>query len=475
MKKIKILTITLAIAVITMIAFFGIYTQVQNRMENQVKDYSEAMDLKGSRNIKLTVNTESTTTIKDAEGKVVEQEEELTDEQIAEKGYTKEEIPNNKEEIKNVENYRASQKVMEKRLKKLGIDNYMIKLDEQTGDMIIELPENDKTDSVVSTVSEVGRFEIIDSETNEVLMDNSNIKTAKVMYGSGNSSTMNNGTSVYLDIEFNKEGKKKLEEISNQYVKIEDTATNDENTNTEDTTNNKNAEDTESTEAEKEKKITMKVDDQTIMSTSFDEPIKIGKLQLSIGSSTTDTDTLQGYVEQASNMATVLDTGNMPIKYDLDENQYVLSDITANKIQIGIYIVLAIIIVAIIALFIKYKLLGSLGTISYIGFISLFVLVIRYTNVVLSLEGLFGIIMVLLLNYVLINKLLTKANNRVEVYKEFFIKIIPIIILAISFCFIGWTPISSFGMVMFWGIVLIAIYNSIVTNSLLKIEEGKEK
>lgn len=468
MKKIKILTITLAIIAITMIAFFGIYTQVQNRMENQVKDYSEAMDLKGSRNIKLTVNTESITTIKDAEGKVIE--EELTDEQIAEKGYTKEGIPNNKEEIKNAENYRASQKVIEKRLKKLGIDNYIIKLDEQTGDMIIELPENDQTDSAISNISETGKFEIIDSETNEVLMDNNDIKTAKVMYGSG-SSTTSGGTSVYLDIEFNKKGKKKLEEISNQYVKVEDTSTE------ENTTEGESATTEENTASETtEKTITMKIDDETIMSTSFDEPIKIGRLQLSVGSSETDTDTLRGYVEQATSMATVLDTGNMPVKYDLNQNQYVLSDITANEMQIGIYVILAIIVVGIIVLLIRYKALGALGTISYIGFISLFMLVIRYTNVVLSIEGLLGMMIIAFaLDYILIGKLLAKTDSKLEVYKEFFIKIIPIIILAITFCFVGWTPISSFGMVMFWGIVLIAVYNSIVTNSLLKINAGKEK
>ena len=148
MKKIKILTITLVIIAITMIAFFGVYTQVQNRMENQIKDYTDAMDLKGSRNIRLTVSTGNTTVVKDAEGKVIE--EELTDEQIAEKGYTKEEVPDNKEEIKNVENYKASKKVIEKRLKKLGVDNYHIKLDEQTGDIVIEFTENDQTDSIIS-------------------------------------------------------------------------------------------------------------------------------------------------------------------------------------------------------------------------------------------------------------------------------------------------------------------------------------
>lgn len=462
MKKIKILTITLVIIAITMIAFFGVYTQVQNRMENQIKNYTDAMDLKGSRNVRLTVSTGNTTVVKDSEGKVVE--EELTDEQIAEKGYTKEEVPDNKEEIKNVESYKDSKKVIEKRLKKLGADNYRIKLDEQTGDIVIEFTENDQTDSIISNINTAGKFEIVDSQTNEVLMNNSDIKKAKVMYGSDNSTgTANSGTSVYLDIEFNKEGKKKLEEISNQYVKVEEeNTTEEENANTEE-----NAIDKE------EKTVTMKIDDETIMSTSFEEPIKIGKLQLSVGSSSTDADTLQGYIEQASNMATVLDTGNMPVKYELGENQYVLSDITKNDIEIAVYVVLGIIVLGIILLFIRYKVVGTLGIISYIGFISLFMLLVRYTNVVLSVEGILGILMVFVLDYMLINKLL--KDNKIESYQEFFTKIIPIMILAITFCFIRWVPISSFGMVMFWGIVLIAIYNSIVTNYLLKINAGKEK
>lgn len=462
MKKIKILTITLAIIAITMIAFLGIFTQVQNRMENQVKDYSNAMDLKGSRNIRLKVNMESKIIIKDAEGKVVEDTENLTDEQIAEKGYTKEETPNNGEEIKNVENYKTSQKVIEKRLKELGANHYIIKLDEQTGDIVIELTENDKTDAIISNISTTGKFKIVDSQTNEVLMNNSDIKLARVMYGSG-SSTSSNGTSVYLDIEFNKEGKKKLEEISNQYVKTENT------TSTEDTASEEDSDTTN------EKKIVMKIDDEEIMSTSFDEPIKTGKLQLSIGTATTDNDTLQDYIDRASNMATVLDAGEIPVKYDLDENQYILSDITDNQIEIAIYVVLGIMVIALLVLIVRYKGLGALGAISYIGLVSLFMIVIRYTNVVLSIEGLFGIVMVLILNYILVNKLLTKGDNRVEAYKEFFVKILPVIIMIITFCFMNWVPVSSFGMVMFWGVVLIAVYNSLVTNTLLKINAGKEK
>lgn len=91
------------------------------------------------------------------------------------------------------------------------------------------------------------------------------------------------------------------------------------------------------------------------------------------------------------------------------------------------------------------------------------------------MEGLFGLVVAGILNYILVSKLLAKDKERKEIYKDFFIKIIPIIIMVITFCFISWTPISSFGMVMFWGIVLIALYNIAVTNSLLKIETRKEK
>ena len=487
MKKVKILTITLVIILVAMIAFGGIYVQYQNRMENKVKDYSYAMDLKGTRNIRLKVNTETKTIIKDSEGKEVEDSSELTDEQIAEKGYTKEEQPKNSDDVKNVENYKKSKEVIEKRLKKLGVDNYIIKLDEQTGDIIVEITENDKTDSIVSNINTAGKFEIVDSETNEVLMTNDDIKTSSVLYGSG-SSTTSQGTAVYLNIEFTKEGSKKLEDISTKYVKVEETedTTEDENTN-ETTDETENAESTEESEETTEKKITMKIDDEEIMSTSFDEILKTGKLQLSIGTATTDKNTLQGYIDQATSMATVLDTGRIPVVYDVDANEYILSDITENEIQIGIYVILGLIVIALIVLMIRYKMLGVLGAISFIGLAGLLTILIRYANVVLSIEGMVGIVIVLILNYVFINKLLSKLkekgkyievqdvkNANKETNKEFFMRIIPIIIMVITFCFIKWIPISSFGMVMFWGIVLIAVYNVIVTYNLFKIKASNQ-
>lgn len=485
MKKIKILTILLAIILISVIAFLGVYTQVQNRMENQIKDYSYAMDLEGTRTIRLKVNKSNKTTIKDESGKEVEDSSSLTEEQIKENGYTKEETPYNPEEILTTENYQKAKEIVEKRLEKLNVQNYNIKLNEHTGDLVIQTTENKATDNIVSNLNTTGKFEIIDTETKEVLMNNTDIKLSTVMYGSNPSSTSatNTGTSVYLNIEFTKEGAKKLEDISNKYVKVEKTEentneTNDEN-NTDEDTNKTSEENNSEDNKTEEKTVTMKIDDEEIMSTSFDEPMKTGKLQLSVGQASTDTNTLQGYIQQASNMATVLDTGNMPIKYDIEENQYIKTDITQEQLQIIKYVAIGIIILALIVLSVRYKINGILGAISYFGLFAILMLLIRYANVVITIEGLFGIALILVLEYLFVNKLLNKIkkeseeniNKQIkETYKEFITRIIPIVIAIITFCFMKWIPVSSFGMIMFWGISLILIYNYTIIGSLLKIK-----
>lgn len=471
MKKIKILTLVLAIILVTMVAFIGIYVPVQNRMENNVKGYSYMMDLKGGRNIILSVDEGKKTTIKDSEGKEVKDADNLSDEELNEKGYVKEETPYNNEEVLNADNYKKSKEILQKRLKELKIEEYDIKLDEENGNIVLNIPENDDTDSVISELSPAGKFEIVDSETKEVLINNNDLKLVNVMYGSNNSGTTSTGTTVYLNIEFNKDGAKKLEDITNKYVKSESTSS-----------ENENSEGTGSTTTEK--KVSLMIDDSEMLSTSFEEPIKTGKIQLSIGKASKDNETLKGYISQASNMATILNNGKMPVKYTVHENQYIQSDITNKELDLVVYTLLAIAGVGLVFLIFKYKAIGALGTIAYVGLASLFLLLIRYTNVDLSIQGILGIALTLLLNYVFVYKLVSKLKDEKskdltlsgkikETYKEFFIRILPICIAVIVFCFAGWATISSFGMVMFWGIVLIAIYNVMVTNLLFRISDNK--
>ena len=496
MKKIKIITMIVLIILITMVSFFGVYTQVQNRMENQVRDYALDMDLDGARYVRLSVNKESTDVIKDADGNEVETDEEMTDEQLAENGYTKESVPNNSEDVLTVENYEKSKEIIAERLESQGVGEYEISVDNETGDILVQIPENENTDSLVSNMNTIGKFEMIDADTKEVLMDNNDIKLVNVMYGSASSTST--GTTVYLNIEFNKEGTKKLENISNTYVESTETTSEDTNTTTENTTNtetentttdNTNSTETNTTEDSTEtttKEITLKIDDEEIMTTSFDEPIENGKLQLSMGSSTTDVGTLQDNISQASSIASVLDSGKLPIQYDVISNEYVLSDITNTHIEYLAIAVGIVLLIGFVIFIIRYKVNGLLSVISFIGLISLYLLVIRYTNVSVSIQGIVGIVVTIILNYIFINKILStikksEDNKKLETvkegikesYKEFFMKLIPICISVIVFCFISWTTISSFGMVMFWGIALIALYNYLITATMLKVKAEK--
>lgn len=473
-KLVKISTIVLLIILVSMIGFLGIYSQNKNKMANKVKDYTYAMDIKGARTIKLKLNTGTTDVVKDTEGNIIEK---ATDEEIEKNGYTKEAVPNNSEEAKTEENYRKSKELIEKRLKELDVQNYNISLNEKTGEMIIEVPENSSTDTVVNRLNTVGKFEIIDTETKEVLIDNSSIKSSSVLY---NTSTA--GTTAYLEIAFNKEGKKKLEEISKTYIETEDNNTTAENTTTENTTNTEgNNETTEDTKNETKKTITMKVDNEEVMTTSFDEPITTGKIQLSVGTATKDGSTLQDYITQAQNIAVVLDSGNLPLKYDIEKNQYILSDMTEQKLEYIEISVIVIISIGIIILITKFKFKGLLTGISYIGAVALYLILIRYTNTIISIESIFGITTVLILNYIFTFILLKNINNNekenkenivnkatIETYIKFFIRITPICIIAIVACFIKWIPMSSFGMTLFWGLVTIAVYNSLITRFLLK-------
>ena len=467
-NKLKVITITFFIILVTMVAFVGVYVQEKNIMENKVKDYSLAMDLNGTRNIVLKVSEETTEVIKDSDGNKVES---ATDEEISEKGYTKETVQKNTDDVKTLDNYKTSKEIIEKRLKKLGVENYIIKLNEQTGEIVVELTNNSQTDNVVSNLTTVGKFEIIDTNTKEVLLTNDDIKASNVVR-----STTSSGTNIYFTIEFNKDGKKKLEEITKTYVPQDNTSSEE---------SSESSENSDSSSQTTKKTITMQIDGTDVMSTDFEEPITDGIMHLSVGQAATDTKTLQENVKQANQMAAVLENKNMPVEYTLQSDTFVKSTVTEDTVAAVIIVVTVIALIALIVLFIRYKSNGLLAIISYVGLVSILLLTIRYTNVVLSIEGIAAIFVILVMNYVFENKILNdikrhqsdkKADIKLIInmsIKDMVIKIIPIAILAITFCFMGWIPTSSFGMVMFWGITLIIIYNLLVTKNLLKTSQEK--
>lgn len=437
-KGLKITVIVLLIILLSMVSFIGIYVQDKNQVKNILPEYILSRDLKGHRRIELKVNDEVKETKKyDADNNLIT--DDTTEVARAE------EIKVNSEEMLTKENYEASKKVIEKRLEEMQVNNYDIRQNLENGTIILELPEDDNTDRTVGQLSLQGKFEIIDKDSNEVLMTNDDLKSVQSRYGTTSSGT----TSIVLNIQFNKEGTEKFKNITNTYVQ---------------TTKTVEQEGEEAKEETVTKEISIKIDDTTLLSTHFSEQVTNGLLQLSVGSSANSTtEELQEYAKEATSMAALLDSGKMPIVYEVEQNKYILSEITQDVVAKVIVVSIIVLTLAIIYLIIKYKGKGILAGISIIGYVALLLLAIRYANVEVSIAGIIEILFSTLINYMLVVSMLKeeKINNAIKKYS---LILIPTLVIAIAFTFAN----IAVGIVLFWGIVIAMLYNISVTNLLLR-------
>ena len=179
-------------------------------------------------------------------------------------------------------------------------------------------------------------------------------------------------------------------------------------------------------------------------------------------------------------MTMLINSGKYPVEYEINDNKFIYTDITEEQ-MLYLGVAVAIVIFAMCVIFtIKYKAKGVLVSVSCIGFISILLLILRYTNVNISIEGIGAIILVLALNFKMNQIILSKTKTAniineaiISTYKETFSKLIPVMIVTLVFCFAEWTNLTSFGLIMFWGLLLMAVYNIIVTKTLLKLKESK--
>lgn len=430
--------IVLVIILVSLLSFTGIYVKDKNTYKNFIPDYKFGVDLYGYRNIVVKVNDSTETKNYDEEGNLIK---ETTDENKSKIAKTIEE-PVNSEESLTIDNYQAVEDTIIKRLNYLKVEGYQIKCDENTGRIYIEVPEDDNTDYIAQYCVTKGEFKILDNDTDEVLLSNADLKETKIQY-----SATSSGTTVFLTIEFNKDAVEKLKNISNTYVSSKDADGND-------TT----------------KKIKMTIDDETVVSTYFEEEIDNGIIQLSIGTSS-DSSTLQTYFRQASNIAVLLNTNPMPLTYEIEINRFVHSDITMQTIKMIAIISAIVFALMLVYMIIKYKKNGLMGAILNIGFVALLLLAIRYGNVTISNLGILAIALSTIIEYITIMKILNiyskKDNDKIlkelkTFAKNYAIAMIPLIVLAVTFALIKWQELNSMGMVFFWGTLIMIIYNAIV-------------
>lgn len=417
-KPLIILAYVIIILLISLVSFGGIYVKDKNKMTNVLRDYILGTDLGASRNIVIKVDEEN-------------------------------------EELLTEENYAKARDIVVSRLKYMKLDYYEMKFDESTGTICLDVPENSRADYAAQYSVTKGEFKIEDNDTEELLLSKADVKEAKVQY-----QTTESGTTVVLNIEFNKDGAEKLRNISNTYVKSTDSEGND-------TT----------------KKIKMSLDDTTIMTTYFAQEMTDGQMQVSLGTSS-DSEQIQNRITQATNIAVFLNTDTMPLTYKIDANKSVYSSLTDNVLKIAIIVSVVIFALLLVYMIIKYKKEALLAVVTNIGFVAILLLIIRYTNVDITLTGLITIPISIIIQYVFLMNILKVKTEKIdndskvqrvkETIRNGIEKLIPVAVIAVVFALTKWETVYSAGMLLFWEIAVLILYNlSTLKIMFLKNEQSK--
>lgn len=483
LKKLKVIVAILLVILLSLIAFWGVFIKEKGVWNNRMAPYNLGMDIKGSRELRYALdnseeekyvyvdengnimgevweNGSSTTAEHEAEHEAGTAEDEANHDENEEVPYAKETrtIKINRDENLTKENFEQAKKLIQKRLKKQGISEYNIRLDNVTGSLIIETPNKEaQVDKVQDIVSTIGKFQMVDYQNGLVLMDNSDIKKVSVV------TSNDGGYTTYLQIEFNKEGSEKLRKISTDYKE-----TIAENTQNEESGNEESAE--EQTQETEKRYVSIVLDDTTMMTTYFGEEMTAGVLQIAVGQAKTD---YQEYLEDYNSAKTIsdmLNSGMLPISYELEADNFVQAEIVNEADTMKLIAVITIILISIIFI-VKFKMAGLFASPLGIGYIALLSIVVRYTNAVITESSIVVYAVAILLNYIFMKKLLLTGDvskNYDQVQKRFFLKLIPVCVVAVVFTLSQYFVVSSIGMAMFWGIILSILYNFIITRTVLK-------
>ena len=437
MKKNYTLKITLAMLVVvlvSLVSFVGVY-----KGKNLVKEYSLGKDL-SQRHVAYF----------NAQGKVEEpKESETTEEQTTEgneenqeteeNASTEEKTENTEKSEENVEqdlskDYKNAKNIIEKGLTAMNAGDFEVRI-EENGNIEIEVP-TDVDASTLNQVMAVGKFEVKNQSSSETIVDSKGIKSAS----SKIDTTKYVKPLVTLNIKFTKDAINKIKDANPNY--------------------------TDSEGKESAATFAVTVDGTTIYSdtaSTFIESAKAGSLDLVVGQGDEGSELEKDYTAALVRVAQI-NNGELPINYEFESLEIVNSNINIKTIVLIACIAFAVIFVVGL---VKFKNKAILPIISIVGMIASVLLVLRYTNVEITLFTILGLAILAIIDFIFVY--VTLQNDKS--FKDNFIKmlkvIVPIIIIAVVFCCSPYIQVSSLGMVLFWGIIIMLVYNIAITRVLI--------
>lgn len=455
LKRVRIIAIVIIMLLIIAIGFFGVYAKNKGIWSNVLPKYNLGMELAGYQELHFELDTtEETKNVYVDEngnykGDVLEDTSSTTEDSNVAKeldvdGKYKVEsrtIRKNDPSKINIENFEKTKKIIQNRLEKYDSYEYNIRQDSVTGKIVLELPDDEDLDLKLSLVSTIGKISFVDSKTGLILLDDTNLKMA-----SPYTRTNENGEyEVYLQLDFDEVGKEILKDMTAKYVPVVDA---EGNTTT--------------------PYVEVRLDNQPMISTHFQEAIETGTVHVPMGNVTTDITEYNELFLSVSEIASLINEENLPLQYVLTDEVSVQSRVTNNEKIIATIVYAVLTVIVSLYMIIKYKTEGLRQALFSIAYVAALSIVFRYTNVLITYNSLIALFGIIVINYIfaikLLNKLKTEENRKValkETLKELYLTIIPVCIVAVIFTFMSAAIINSVGTTIFWGLLVQLLFSLI--------------
>ena len=447
-RKLRLVLMVLICILIILVGFVGIYIKDANKYSNIIPNYNLASDLKGATVLELKVSDSKKTNYYDKDGKKVD-ESTVTEEN--EKDYTKEEIDVNSKDSLTEENYKKSLEIFKERLKFLQVDQYNLDLDSKTGKVVLTF-EDDYPDDVKNILPMEGKLELIDSNTSDVILDYTDVKSVNADFAQ-----TEDGYNVYFELKLTDNGINKIKDIDK--YKTSETKKDD----SEDTTTTTN-------------KFKIEFDTENIEELSYDD-ISLNKnvLRITVLQNSKDNSTINNKMNMLTVVSKLTNIGKTPVVYILDSEEYVKATINMNEVY-G-FIICSMAIVALIGIYfiVKYRLNGVFALIGMITNISLITILARITNITVSINSFAAVIGLIIFNTYILSNILNETKNKEKTFgqniKNAYIKSVDLIIITLLvfavFAFNSMTVISSMGLLLFWGWLVVLLGNLLLTVPML--------
>ncbi|HLR34197.1 MAG TPA: protein translocase subunit SecD [Tissierellales bacterium] len=333
--------------------------------------------------------------------------------------------------------------IMTERVDGLGVSEPNIVI-EGNKRIRIELAGVDEPQEAIDTIGKTAQLQFIDPD-GEVVLTGKNVKKSEVMFESADS-----GDRPVVALEFDKEGAKKFEEATKRL--------------------------SEKT-AEEEKILYIVLDDQAISYPMVHETISGGSATI----------TGQFTVDEASNLATLIRAGALPVDMEEIQSAVIGPTLGLQALDKSLLAGLVAIIFIFIFLIVLYRLPGFVASITLTAYILLVLLGMKVLDVKLTLPGIAGLVLSIGMAVDANILIFERIKEELQVGKTVRLSIdsgfkraltsvldsnITTLIAGAVLYYFGEGPIKGFGVTLILGIVASMITAVFITKYLLKLTVG---